>query len=175
MLLGSVLRLSWRFVVAAQGEGWGGIRPGFNVGGPACGRTALRCSQGSGDGELTAQALPAPFKQLRRVRARCTLRVPTSLLRASSTNKAPGRMPPQPFFRPARGMPRLIRACLRFGIWECHQQGDKSRGGAWMGALLASQARREGQVCPLLKARGWRACLSPKGELRSHLTWTARL
>jgi hypothetical protein len=62
-------------------------------------------------------------------------------------------------------------ACRRCGVGACHQRGDKSRCGAWMGALLASEVCRLAQVCPLLQARGWRACLSPKGELRSHLSW----
>jgi hypothetical protein len=111
--------------------------------------------------------------------ARCAQTTPASMMtkRAShahldtvllSTNKAPGQMPAQPFSA-------LLVACHSPAAAACHQRGDKSRRGAWRGALLASQARREGQVCPLLKARGWRACLSPKGELRSHLTWTARL
>jgi hypothetical protein len=54
----------------------------------------------------------APVKQLRRVSLRSTLRVPTSLLRASSTNKAPGQMPAQPFFTPlvARHRRRLWHA-----------------------------------------------------------------
>ncbi len=42
-------------------------------------------------------------------------------------------------------------------------KATRQRGGVWRGAWLASQARRQGQVCPWPKARGWRACLSPYG------------
>ena len=176
-----------RFDCAAQGEGWVGIRPGFMLVVPPS--AGLPC-------DARAEVVPGnSLRGLRPLRSNspgklvndACYRTPTSTLRVYGTNKALGRMPPQPFFAPlvachgsfAHATVASKHATIwnlpRLGIWACHQRGDKSRCGTWLGALLASQARREGQVCPLLKARGWRACLSPKGELRSHLTWTVRL
>ena len=84
-------------------------------------------------------------------------------------------------FRPAGGMPRFIRAAMVVSkhatIWichgwdlsmpplrvaACHERGDKSRCGAWLGALLASEVCGPTQVCPLSQTRGWRACLSAR-------------
>ncbi|MBA4110019.1 MAG: hypothetical protein C0487_10550 [Leptothrix sp. (in: Bacteria)] len=108
-----------RLVGAARGEGWVGIHRGFSLVVPAF-QAGLPCD---------ARAEVGPWNSLRGLwplrsnnhgqsddDARC--RVPTSALRFSAPSQAPRRMPPQPLFRPAGGMPRFFFV-LR------HQRGDQ--------------------------------------------------
>ena len=107
----------------------------------------------------------ASFKQLRQVSQRCALRAPTSALRSSAPTRRPASSQPKPLGAP-------LVACPEPATVAWHQRGKKAESVAGGAPVWASQARRPAQVCPLPLARGWRACLSPQGELRSHLGWT---
>ena len=171
-----------RFCEAARGAGCGGGRPGFFVGGHACGVTPLRCSQRGAAAELAtrlrrcAQTAAASQSTKRATRAHLA----AALLGA---NKAPGQPPSHPCFAPLMACERpwhakacsLRQANAGKGQHPPHAESGAPRAEGASGRAPCWRRRRAGKDrLPLAMGQGMASMFEARrAESRSHLSWTS--